>query len=368
MKNLKHFIIGYYGHGNLGDELILRELLSEKGLDLKNVMVLSKTPKETESKFNVKSIYKFNPFAILYYLFVYKPKVVVGGGSLLQDSTSLRSLMYYLVLVYVSTLLGSSVEIYRNGIGDIKSKIGRYLTKIVLNRVTSISVRDLNSKGLLKDIGVVKDILISEDPVLNMKIPDKNKEQLYSLVRQSGLNVDLINDKFMGIVVKGKNDDFKLKMEMLKLSERLYKDFKIILVIFPFHMNEDVLDFSEEKKALELSKASRGSFETEREFPIINITNKMSDDELLNIYRNMDYIVGERLHSLIVAHTFDIPFISISYDLKIDSFLQSIGASSEFKSTDIINEEILYNTIIKVFSPNENHDSMRNLKKMSFSY
>lgn len=42
-----------------------------------------------------------------------------GGGSLLQDTTSTRSLFYYLSVIRCAELLGKPVMLYANGIGPV---------------------------------------------------------------------------------------------------------------------------------------------------------------------------------------------------------------------------------------------------------
>ena len=68
--------------------------------------------------------------------------VLSGGGSLLQDTTSLRSLIYYLWVVRLAQRHGAPVMFYAQGIGPLKRRSARSITRFVADRVRRITVRD----------------------------------------------------------------------------------------------------------------------------------------------------------------------------------------------------------------------------------
>ena len=109
-------ISGYYGYENSGDEALLYAMLenlrSEK--DDVRVLVLSKKPEETEAKYGVHAVNRYHLFKIrkalrLSRLFIF------GGGSLIQDVTSNKSLWYYLTVISMAIKNGVSVMLYANG-------------------------------------------------------------------------------------------------------------------------------------------------------------------------------------------------------------------------------------------------------------
>ena len=58
-------------------------------------------------------------------------------------------------------------------------------------------------------------------------------------------------------------------------------------------------------------------------YEIVNPHKK--PQEFFSIFKNMDYMITMRLHSMIFAYRLGIPFSGISYDIKCDDFLKSIG-------------------------------------------
>ena len=92
-------ISGYHGFSNSGDEALLFAILNTLRTmrpDL-DVTVLSKTPEETARVYGVKSIFRYNIFKIIKEMKASK-MLLFGGGSLLQDVTSSKSVLYYLAV------------------------------------------------------------------------------------------------------------------------------------------------------------------------------------------------------------------------------------------------------------------------------
>ena len=64
--------------------------------------------------------------------------LISGGGSLLQDSTSLKSLFYYLFVIFLAEHYKKKVIIFAQGIGPIKNPAGRFFTKKLLKKSDGI--------------------------------------------------------------------------------------------------------------------------------------------------------------------------------------------------------------------------------------
>ena len=93
-------ISGYYGFDNIGDESILRTLVSSLREHIPDcsLTVLSHNPTSTREKYGVEAVDRMSPMAILHA--VKKCDMLIsGGGSLLQDVTSSKSLHYYLSII-----------------------------------------------------------------------------------------------------------------------------------------------------------------------------------------------------------------------------------------------------------------------------
>ena len=141
-------ISGYYGFGNAGDEAMLAAIL-EAILEVvpdADITVISGNPGHTAANHGVKAIGRFDMFGILNAI-GRCDLLISGGGSLLQDVTSKRSLYYYLSIITLATSFGKRVMLYAQGIGPLRRKRARQIVGQVLNKVTMITVRDERSKA-----------------------------------------------------------------------------------------------------------------------------------------------------------------------------------------------------------------------------
>ena len=307
----KILISGYYGFHNIGDEAVLRCVTERLGNSVQDVdlTILSNDPQDTREKYNVNSIPRMAPLKVLKAIFQ-TDMLISGGGSLLQDVTSRFSILYYLAIIFLALILKKRVFIYSQGIGPIQSKFSRFLTGKLLQRVDGIAVRDEKSARLLEEIGVPPDcISVTADPVLRLEKADLSQgaEILSSLgIRRKEGRL------LVGWAVKDAGTKFLDEIE--KCVRFLKQEYNADSVLIPFHYEQDA-------KVIKVLSQRLGS-------DAYYITDKHLTDEMLSIIGNLDLLVGVRLHSLIYAAVSEVPSIGISYDPKIDAFLESIGRQS----------------------------------------
>ena len=106
-------ISGYYGFGNAGDEAMLCAIIDaiRKEEADAHITVISGNPKETSKKHNINAVGTFSALGILKAI-AHSDLVISGGGSLLQDATSIRNTYYYLSIMALAKLLGKKVMLY----------------------------------------------------------------------------------------------------------------------------------------------------------------------------------------------------------------------------------------------------------------
>ena len=161
-------ICGAYGRGNAGDDAILLAILTElRAIDPDlSFQVFSRNPKDTRLTYRVNAFYTFNAIQALYH-FRHAKLFINGGGSLMQDVTSFRSLWFYLWTLASAKRSGCSVIMYGCGIGPIQSAANRKRASRVLQKsVDAITLRDTHSAAELEDMGVTHPkIILSADPI-----------------------------------------------------------------------------------------------------------------------------------------------------------------------------------------------------------
>lgn len=149
-------ICGAYGKGNGGDNAILDAIVAQlRHIDPDlPICALSRTPKETRAAACVDSLYTFRLLAIRGRM-RHAKLYLSGGGTLIQDTTSTRSLLYYLSSIRMAARAGCRVMLYGCGVGPVSRPRNCERTAKTLNRYAEIiSLRDRYSEETLRALGV----------------------------------------------------------------------------------------------------------------------------------------------------------------------------------------------------------------------
>jgi polysaccharide pyruvyl transferase CsaB len=161
MNESKALICGYYGRDNSGDEALLLSLLQMLPPQIEPI-VLSANPEQTKRRYGVKTCPNRSALSILR-AFREAKYFIWGGGSLMQDVTSIASPIYYAGLMGLAQMMGLQTIAWAQGIGPLNRSLSRWLTKKVLWGCQGISVRDYGSANLLSSWRMSP--LIAPDPV-----------------------------------------------------------------------------------------------------------------------------------------------------------------------------------------------------------
>ena len=281
-------ICGYYGFDNLGDELIclaLIEMALEAGLKKDRICVLSSDPRKTKSRFGVASVNRWNILEVLNALRQSR-SFLLGGGGLFQDSTSLRSSLYYWGVVLLAQVAGAVPWAFGQSVGPLNSKAARMLARDALRRCRVRFVRDEASKKLLASLGL--DSKIAPDPVFYLKFDKLDKE---------------VFKKTLVFNVRPTRDDkgmSKLLVQNVELFAKMHEyDLRAICM-----SEEDLLEL----KRLE-------SFV---KFDDVVVPKDLKDAILA--FEGATAAVGMRLHFCILALMNQVPVIAVPYDPKVRSF------------------------------------------------
>lgn len=318
----KILLAGYYGFGNLGDEAILEMAIKQilEITDRKNITVLSGNKEVTNKRYNVNTIDRYNVFSIVSHL-MKSDALVFGGGSLLQDITSKRSIYYYLFLIRLAKIMNNKVIMLSQGIGPIVNENSKKAVQSTLGLVDYITVRDKHSKEFLESIGMNSNkISLSTDPVINLRAGEN-----YT-AKHSG------RKKVCFSLRNWKNADVSGKIS--QLAKKLIEN-NIECYFIPFYYNEDMELIDEVEKNI----GDNAVYYKER----------LTTNEAFDIIKSMDVLVGVRLHSLIFAAAANVPFAAVSYDHKVDNFVSSVNMKVAC-NIDNIDVDLLYNEIIEKIS------------------
>ncbi len=343
-------ILGYYGFKNSGDDALLYAMINslrEIYPDIK-INVLSFNPRETSKIYGVDSLSRYNIFKT-HQAIKNSELFILGGGSLIQDATSTKSLLYYLWMVRRAIRMKTPVMLYANGIGPVTKPKNRKLTKKILNRVNLITLRDANSLAELKSLGVNKpESVVTADPVFAAQV--RNPENAANLLKEAGLGE---NEKIALFSVR-KWRDFPGDFDdtFAKMADYIAEKHGLTPVFLPLHYPFD-------------ASVSRNII-TKMKNRALFISGRTDIATTLSIVEKSSLTVSVRLHMLIYATLSGVPGIGIAYDPKVVGFQSCVNQPSINPSdfTDGAYEKIIDETLFDIEETSKNIlESAAKLKK-----
>ncbi len=181
MKNSKNgvLICGAYGMDNAGDDAVLRSLVSAlRDFDSERPLwVMARKPGRTAKKFGVGAVHPLNIPRWL--ALMGRSKLFIsGGGSLLQNATSDRSLWYYLQTLRLAKKRGCKTLLYGCGLGPVTGEKHIERCRETLETAAdAILLRDEQSAETLQSWGVTKPGRVTADPAFRLKAPAGEREK-----------------------------------------------------------------------------------------------------------------------------------------------------------------------------------------------
>ena len=281
----KAAILGYYGFKNLGDEAVLagiHGMLSQTATgSAHELMVLSADPEWTMQRHpDVTSISRFGLRNLRAQL-KGTDTFILGGGSLLQDATSLRSVFWYFLAGMLAGSAARQTIWWGQGIGPLSHPVARKLTGILAKQAAVVTVRDDASKALLASCANGLNIDVCADPAFYLgHLGDKTRTD------QAGICYSLRS-------WKGKS--LKFPTDVVDGAWHL-----------PMHLPDDLQ-----------GTAGEVNWDAGGVNPFPNVMSAISGCRAA---------VSVRLHTLILAAAAGRPVLAISYDPKVDALAAQLGA------------------------------------------
>ncbi len=278
-------LIGNYGSGNLGDDAALDILDKRLGHSVRTVAVCRRRElcrSHSVLRTDIKSIKKHAKRAV---------GVVLGTGNILQDRTSLRSILYYSTVLKLAKKHNNNLIIFANGIGPLEHRISKKLTADAFSAACHASLRDADSYAAAQS--VCKDI--------------KNLRLRADILLLCGADVQWWEEactnmpkRFFVVCPRGGADRSETDA-LLSLTEK-YAACGIRAVVVAMDSEKD-------------TPACRRL--AQRGYPLIeNITAP----RLLALVSHAEFCVSGRLHGAVLSALAQTPFVGIDSDGRIGAF------------------------------------------------
>lgn len=304
-------ICGAYGHDNSGDEALLTAIVGQlKSIDPDmRIVVVSKNARRTKTMHELCAIQRGRFFRLRRELACSK-LFISGGGSLIQDVTSRRSLWYYLRTMSLAKKCGCKVQMYGCGMGPLNYDYDRKLAASTINRCAdAITLRDPLSLEFAREIGVtVTNISVTGDPVLNLR--GKSDADAISFMINNDIDPEL---DYICLGLRNWPGFAEKSVEIRKALQICYDKYGLVPLFMPMNYDKDISITDPITRGLNAP---------------FKVLPKIEDAELeIAIVRQTKATVAMRLHSLLYAVCGAVPAVGLSYDPKVSGCAQYLGIS-----------------------------------------
>jgi polysaccharide pyruvyl transferase CsaB len=325
-------ISGYYGFGNAGDEAVLAAILTSlrRQAAALECAVLSAAPQVTRRLHGVPAFHRARPREVLAAmrgcdLFV------SGGGSLLQDVTSLNSLLFYLLQIRMARMLRRRVMVYAQGIGPLVRPAARRLTARVLRGADWITVRDTESAAELERLGLkpgAPPVEVTADPVFALEPAPSEWARAELRTAWQGWHqggrgaaphpageskaATAMSDAAVPMLGISVREWPNLSAHLDALGEVIGEaaaEMEVTPVYFPLQRAQDA------PACRRLAERAGGYV----------LPGDYAPGEWLSLAGQMSMFLAMRLHALIFAAVGGVPVIGLAYDPKVTALLARLG-------------------------------------------
>jgi len=301
LSQQRALLCGYYGEHNLGDDALLEVLLRQLPAAWTPVItahdqVLVRQRFQTLWP-GLETVDRRSPRAVLAALAGCQA-LVFGGGSLLQDATSFRSLLYYAALILAARRRTLPVLLWGQGLGPLRRRRSRLLARLLLRQVNGISWRDPASARLAAGWGI--SAAQGSDPVWGLEPLEWHGRG--GPIVLCWRPVDQLDDTGWQLLLSA----------LEQLAERHNRPVHWL----PFHQHQDRDLLAELQRRGLLGEAlRRRGVQVEAATP----------EQAMQHFQGASLVLAMRLHGLILAALAGSPCAALSYDPKVAAAAEALG-------------------------------------------
>ncbi len=300
---MRFLLSGYYGFGNLGDEALLRIIVSQLKTRYPHATldVLSAQPDETAHEYGVHTTPRWDQGAIRDAISE-ADVVLSGGGGLLQNATSLKSLLYYGNIIRTALRAGKRTMVFAQSIGPLDFW-GKQTVRECCKGLQAATVRDERSRALFAPLVPATNVVRTADPVFAYEPPEEPFDlEPYGLGPQS--------EPYVLVSVR-KTAHFNDAVATLAGAvDRLADRHGARVAFVPFGGSADA-----EAATVVIRKCTSKPM----------LLELAGLDAVAAAIARAKLVIGVRLHALILAVRFGVPFLALPYDPKVTGLIEDVS-------------------------------------------
>jgi polysaccharide pyruvyl transferase CsaB len=311
-RNLAIGVLGSYGGRNVGDEAILTCVLRclRALCPSARIVLFTRDADHSERHHGIAETITWEGASrgSIIAAMAGLDLLILGGGGVLYDREARR----YLQLVETAQERGIGTFGFAVGAGPLQDPEDRAIVRTTLNRMTDLVVRDQESKLVLEDVGVDREITVTADPALLLPREEFTQDMLLREGVPTGVRLVAMSVREPGRAAEHL-DERSYHALLAEVADFLVRRLDAHVVFVPMERQ----DISQSHAVLaQMIAPVRGRV----------LNGDYSPSQILGLMDHIDLAVGMRLHFLIFAALAAVPFLPLPYAGKVFDFAQSAGA------------------------------------------
>ncbi|MDQ2680320.1 MAG: polysaccharide pyruvyl transferase CsaB [Candidatus Eremiobacteraeota bacterium] len=300
---MRFLLSGYYGFDNLGDEALLEVIIAQIRTrhPFAEIDVLSEQPEVTAHRFRVDATPRMDMGRVREAI-ARADVVLSGGGGLLQNATSLKSLMYYAGIIRAAVRAKRRTMIFGQSIGPLDF-FGRTIVREWCRGVSAATVRDGRSQKLLSSLLPHIPVEQTADPVFLYDAP----------VEDANLTLEGLgegSDPLIVVCVRKAANFVDGAVVVARAVDRLSEQHNAQVAFLPLGGVDDA-----EVSTIIIRKC--------KSHPVLLPECTLA--RAATIIARSHAVIGMRLHALILAARYGVPFLAIPYDPKVAALCEDLA-------------------------------------------
>jgi polysaccharide pyruvyl transferase WcaK-like protein len=335
----KVLLTAFIGSENLGDEAICESLIHDLIEEHIEITAVSKNTEKTERL----GVHAVKLCSLGFFKALTNADVVLlGGGGILQDQTSIYNIPYFIIQILLAQLLRKKTMFIAIGAGPIQGIAGKFLISLSMKKINAITVRDTYSYNVLKKLGADEETMhVVTDPAIALShdnsgelnaIPITFTENDYIVVclrHWFDLNRFLpvsLSNKFK-LSYRGRCSYKNFITTIAQCLDTIIEETSQRAVFFPFYGNRDIT-------------VNRDTYETmKHKNKTVLIKEPQHLSTFYHVVKNAQFVISMRLHAAILSAAQHTPSIALSYSIKVREFMKSLGMERFALDLNDLNEE-----------------------------
>ncbi|MDR7073184.1 polysaccharide pyruvyl transferase family protein [Fictibacillus barbaricus] len=279
--------------------------------------------------------------------------IVCSGGGFLNDNYH-PAILARLIALYAAKKLGKRVIIYSASVGPFNRKFYRVLARYVFNKLDLLTIRDIPSQEVLKNINVSSPIKLVADSAFSLwekddagKTSEKNISKLISNNNKKKITISVRNWTHFE---NGSQENYENAISgLVNKLNTLEEEYEVYFV--SSCTGTDGYKQDDRKTAKKIYE----KIENKKNVYLIN--EDLKAFELMQLYKKVDLNIGTRMHTNIFSIISETPIIAIRYEDKTIGLMQQFNLTKYLVDIEDVDSEKLFNL---VQSAMENNQEIKN--------